>query len=63
MIIKVLTCIFQTFDECVRGKHAECVSMQGDNAEEGYFKMIPFFCGQQDFCRSVSFLFLVAYYN
>ncbi|ELU16142.1 hypothetical protein CAPTEDRAFT_140021 [Capitella teleta] len=41
----------RTFDECVLGNHSECMEHGGAKAEEGFFKIIPFFCGQEEFCR------------
>ncbi|KAI0213371.1 Uronyl 2-sulfotransferase [Lamellibrachia satsuma] len=39
---------YRSFDECVLGNHSECTTPQG---ESGYFCVIPFFCGQDAFCR------------
>ena len=50
-MVVIVHAYLQTFDECVTGNHSECVDVHGDDPEEGYFKMIPFFCGQQEFCR------------
>ncbi len=41
----------QTFDECVTEQLDECLAPGGDSFEVGYFKIIPYFCGQDDFCR------------
>ncbi|KAI0212385.1 Uronyl 2-sulfotransferase [Lamellibrachia satsuma] len=38
----------RSYDECVLGNHSECSTPQG---ECGYFRIIPFFCGQDAFCR------------
>lgn len=44
----------RTFDECVLGNHSECMVPGGHHPEEGFFKIIPFFCGQEEFCREPS---------
>ena len=41
----------QTFNDCVLSNVSECVDALGDEAEKGYFKVIPFFCGQDPVCR------------
>lgn len=41
----------RSFDECVRLRLPECVQPMGDDSEHGYFKIIPFFCGHEPFCR------------
>ena len=52
--IFLLCFILQSYDACVLGNYSECVDPMGTDPEEGYFKLIPFFCGQEDFCRSGS---------
>ncbi|KAK2168547.1 hypothetical protein LSH36_16g11048, partial [Paralvinella palmiformis] len=42
----------RSYDECVLGNYSECTSPKGSSSEEGYFKLIPFFCGQEAFCSS-----------
>ena len=57
VLVSVVTsciCALQSFDECVLGNYSECMAPLGDDAEEGYFNIIPFFCGQEAVCRSVT---------
>ncbi|CAD5119277.1 DgyrCDS7905 [Dimorphilus gyrociliatus] len=42
---------YRSFDECVSKNIPECVEPLGNSAEEGYYKIIPFFCGHEPFCR------------
>ena len=41
----VLLYLFQSYDECVKRRLPECMSAE-DN-----FAIIPYFCGQAEFCR------------
>ena len=42
---------FQTFDQCVLTNQSECMEPKGWHPEEGYFNIIPFFCGQEELCE------------
>lgn len=37
--------MFQSYEDCVEQGLAECVHVRN------YFKVIPFFCGHEPFCR------------
>ncbi|KAI0225206.1 Uronyl 2-sulfotransferase [Lamellibrachia satsuma] len=43
---------YRTYQECVLGNFSECVDPLGGQAEVGYFKIVPFFCGQEEFCST-----------
>lgn len=40
-----------TYDDCVQMNMSECVGP----SPEGFFRQIPYFCGQQEFCQIPSF--------
>lgn len=43
----------QTFDECVANNEPECTEPIGHDFFRGFFKIIPYFCGQASYCTLV----------